>query len=252
MPDRAPELALGAGQVPPIELPRRRRGRRGRPRATRWCSGRCRSAPRSARPTGRAAWRRARRRAGARRRPARSSTRATSTRSPLATSKTRAVRWSESPAWAKSPSTTVQTPASRASRRASSSPTSSPGRSLCAASRSCSRSWSTTVQVVPLREVERQHADAAVAQPVDGAVVAQVVERQDQDRVPRVDAVGGPGDRRASPNAPAPSASATRDAGQHAPPPAPGPRCRLLAQPAPAGTPRRSASGRPAASRARA
>ena len=47
---------------------------------------------------------------------------------------------------AKSPSTTVHTPASRASRRAMSRPMSSPGSSSWRPSRSCSRSWSTTVR----------------------------------------------------------------------------------------------------------
>ncbi len=45
-------------------------------------------------------------------------------------------------------------------------------------------------QVVPLGQVEPEHRDAAVAQPLGGGVVAQVVERQHEDRAPGVHRLG--------------------------------------------------------------
>ena len=65
-------------------------------------------------------------------------------------------------------------PAPRSTRRPR-APAAAPGRGRCAASaemlrgsmRSCTRSWSDHLEVVPLRQRQRQHAHAALAQPVD-------------------------------------------------------------------------------------
>jgi hypothetical protein len=52
-------------------------------------------------------------------------------------------------------------------------------------------------QIVPLRQIEPEHAHTAVPEPVDRQLLAQVVERHDQDGMPRVDPARGA--RRSSP-----------------------------------------------------
>ena len=180
---------------------------------------------------------------------ARSSTRATLIRAPLATSYTRAARWSESPARAKSPSTTVHTPASRARRRAMSRPMSSRRPQVVAAQEVVQPLVVHHGEIVPLGQVEPQHADAAVAQPLDDRIVAEVVERQHQDRVPRIDAfrraLGAPHQadgRRQHRQQRCPRPPASRSAGSLD---AAAWRAR---RPRPAATPRPSATARRAAS----
>ena len=144
--DGALEIALGAGQVPAVEVPHSAKvGAVGLERLG-GGAGQSDADLVAGRRRDRAAWRRDRRRGAGRRHPR---GRPPGRRPPgcrVATSNTRAARCSESPAGVKSPSTTVQTPDSRASRRAISRPMSSPTLRRWRASRSCSRSWSTTVR----------------------------------------------------------------------------------------------------------
>ena len=104
-------------------------------------------------------------------------------------------------------------------------------------------------QVVPLREVEPQHADAALAHPFDRGIVAQVVERQHQDRMPRIHSLRRLGAAAGETDRGAEDREGHRGRGEDERPACAPPRGqRPLARDGLRAAPRRSASARPGAS----